>query len=35
MNGSYYKNSMFPMDSMYERDTEAPGGLNEKKLQFI
>ncbi len=33
MNGSYYKNSMFPTESMYERDTEAPGPLNDLTME--
>lgn len=33
MNGSYYKNPNFPMESMYERDTEAPGGLNDLSME--
>ena len=33
MNGSYYKNPVFQMDPMYERDTEAPGSLNDLTME--
>ena len=33
MNWSYYKNPVYQMDPMYERDTEAPGSLNDLTME--